>query len=579
VKSFSAGFLGSFLAVLVLVGLAAGIGSCVATKAPTVEDRSQLVIELYGELPEYDPPGGLLSAVTGGDVETLTRVIDNFRKAEVDDRIDGVILKVGVGGIPGYAKSQEIRAAIRRFQAGGKQVRCWAESFSEREYLVMAACDEILAPPTAYVQFHGFAARTMHVKEALEKLGIRPNIHKIKDYKSAAEMVSRADMSDPARENRTWILDELWSMTIEAMEQDRGLDEAAVLALMEHAYFTAEEAVEGGLLDRLAYWDEIEDELKGEDDDTLRTVSSGDYGQVDPDDLDLSGDRTIAVIHAQGTIMGRTNGVNPLLGMTMGHETIVKELRRARLDEDVAAIVLRVDSGGGDALGSDLMGHEVEITKAVKPVVVSMVDVAASGGYHISYRASRILADPGTITGSIGSISGKFNVAGLHEKLGITHDTVTKGPMALTESDQFDYTPEQRARFEANHWDGFNAWLRDVAEHRDMSFEKAETLAHGRGWTGRQAVENGLVDELGDFDRAVAVAKELAEIAADETVTIAHYPAPTGLLEGLLGGGDDAVGAAARWAVYRAVRHDVDETLRMLSLDPDGTVRAFSPVP
>ena len=247
----------------------------------------------------------------------------------------------------------------------------------------MAACDEILAPPTAYIQFNGFAAQTMYVKNALEKLGIRPNVHKIKDYKSAAELVLRADMSDPARENREWLLQERWEMAMDVMEQDRGLDEAAVVALMEHAYFTAEEAVEGGLLDRLIYWDGIESELKGEDDDTLRTVSSGDYAQVDPDDLDLTGDRTIAVIHAQGTIMGRTNGVNPLLGMTMGHQTIVEELRRARLDEDVAAIVVRVDSGGGDALGSDLMGHEVEITKAVKPVVVSMVDVAASGGYHI----------------------------------------------------------------------------------------------------------------------------------------------------------------------------------------------------
>ena len=225
------------------------------------------------------------------------------------------------------------------------------------------------------------------------------------------------------------------------------------------------------------------------------------------------------------------------------------------------------------------MGHEVEITKAVKPVVVSMVDVAASGGYHISYRASRILADPGTITGSIGSISGKFNISGLHEKLGITHDAITKGPMALAESDQSDYTPEQRARFEDNHWDGFNDWLRDVAENRGMTFENAETLAHGRIWTGRQAVENGLIDELGDFDRAIAVAKELAEIAADETVTIAHFPEPVGVLDSLLGGGDDAVAVAARWAVYRAVRHDVDETLQMLAIDPDATVRAFAPSP
>ena len=190
-----------------------------------------------------------------------------------------MILKVGVGGIPGFAKNQEIRAAVKRFQTGGKKVRCWAESFSEHEYVGLAACDEILAPPTAYIQFTGFASRSMHIKNALDKLGIRPNIHKIQDYKSAAELVLRADMSEPVRENRTWILDDLWAMMMDALEHDRGLDETAVVALMEHAYFTAEEAVEGGLVDRLVYWDEIESELKGEDDDTLRTVSSGRYAE------------------------------------------------------------------------------------------------------------------------------------------------------------------------------------------------------------------------------------------------------------------------------------------------------------
>jgi len=258
--------------------------------------------------------------------------------------------------------------------------------------------------------------------------------------------------------------------------------------------------------------------------------------------------------------------------VTMGHETIRAELRRAREDDDVAAIVFRVDSPGGDALASDLMGHEVEITAAVKPVVVSMVDVAASGGYHISYRASRILADPTSIAGSIGSISGKFNMRGLYDKLGVTFDSVTKGPNALMDSDLQDYTPEQWQRFTDNHWAGFNDWLKDVAEHRGLSFEQAESLAHGRVFSGRQARDNGLVDELGDLARAIEVAKELAEVPADEQVTVAHYPEKQGLLEGLLG---DGVATAARWLVYRVVRQDLAQTWELVTRDPQLAASAW----
>jgi protease-4 len=373
-----------------------------------------------------------------------------------------------------------------------------------------------------------------------------------------------------------WILDELWEMFMEALTTDRSLTEEQIVELMGHAFFTAQEAKEGGLVDRLVYWEELESELKDEDDDELLTVSPGRYAQVPRSKLDLDGDKTIAVIHAQGTIAGRKNDVNPLLGLMMGHESIIAEFRRARMDEDVAAIVFRVDSGGGDALGSDLMGHEVEVTAAVKPVVVSMVDVAASGGYHISYRASRILADPMTITGSIGSISGKFNMKGLYDKLGVTFDHVERGPMASVNSSLRDYTPQERARFEENHWEGFNDWLRDVAEHRGMSFEEAEKLAHGRVWTGRQAVANGLVDELGGLHRAIEVARELAEIPAEEQVTLEHYPKQQGLLESLMGG-DRAAATAARWMVYRTIRDDVTATVNLVTRNPELVLQPIEP--
>jgi protease-4 len=575
-RPFLTSFAGSLLAIIVLVGIVAGYGACAANRKSKIEDGSWLVVELNGSLPEYDPPGGVLSSVTQGDSETLQRVLDNLAKAQVDDRITGVILKVGTGSSMGWASIGEIRDAVAAVRGSGKKVYGWAESFNARNYVLLASADEILAPPTAGINFTGFLMTTVHVKQAMEKLGIKHEIHQIKDYKSAAELIIRDSMSEAARENKDWLMDEGWKEFMGVLAQDRNQSEEEVLALMEHALFTGGQAKESGLVDRLMYWDELEEMLKEEDAEKLPLVTQARYAKVDPEDVGIGGgDRKIAVIHAQGTIMGRKNGVNPLLGVTMGHETIVEELRRAREDEDVAAIILRVDSGGGDALTSDFMGHAVEQTKAVKPVVVSMVNVAASGGYHISYRASRILADPMTITGSIGSITGRFNMTGMYEKLGITHDFVTRGPSATMNSEYIDLTPEQSQRFGDDHWEGFNHWLRDVAEHRGMSFEKAETLAHGRVWTGRQALENGLVDELGGLTRAVEVARDLAGVEADEEITVAHFPEKKSLIQSLMNQGDTA--AAARWLVYSTLRKDISETMDLVSSRPDLVLDPITP--
>jgi protease-4 len=553
-KTFMNSLLGTLAALAVVALLVGGGAAVMAGKKDPIEDRSWLVVALQGELPEYDPPGGVLSKITGEDAETLTRVLDNLRKARVDDRIEGVIVKVAMESQIGGAASQEIRAAIKRLREGGKKVYGWAESFDAKDYYVLAACDEILAPETAYINFTGLSSGSLHVKNALDKLGISANVHQIKDYKSAAEMITRENMSEPARQNREWLLGELWDFMIRDLKADRGFDEPQVVSLMEQAIFTAPQAKEARLIDGMMYWDQVEEKLKGKDDEKLLTVSMSRYADEKTSKLDLDGDRTIAIVHAQGTIGGRKSGVNPLLGVMMGHETIIAELRRAREDDDVAAIIFRVDSRGGDALGSDLMGHEVEVTAAEKPIVVSMVDHAASGGYHISYRASKIVADEATITGSIGSINAKFNVRSMWGKAGVTHDELSRGPNALFYSAWHDFTPEERKRFEEDHWEGFNMWLRDVAEHRGKGFEEAEKLAHGRVWTGRQAKENGLIDEMGDLEFAVQLAKGLAGIPAEDKVTRVHYPKAKGLVESILAGD---MATAARWAVYRAMREEV----------------------
>jgi protease-4 len=554
-----------WILVVVLVAVAAlGIGAASLMAKPKIADHSYLVVDLHGDLLEYRPPTDLTGELLGGSPETLHRILGNLAKVAADDRVDGVILKVSANNGAGGASLEEIRNAIARVREAGKRVVAWAESFDRRTYYLMAACDRVTAVPTAYISFTGMSMGSTHVKGTMDKLGINPNVHKIKDYKSAAEMFTREDMSATARENREWLLDELWDMYVQAMQADRGLAEAEVEAIMAEAVLSAEEALELGLVDELLYWDELEKELKPEDAEELATVSQARYAQECPKELGLEGgSKRIAVVHAQGMIGGRSSQVNPLLGVMMGHETVNADLRRARTDDDVAAVVFRVDSPGGDALTSDLIGHEIEVLAGVKPVVVSMVNVAASGGYHVSYRASRIVADALTITGSIGSINAKFNMAGMYDTLGFSFDQVTRGPMAMFFSDTRDFTDEEWQRFTENHWDGFNAWLRDVAEHRGMAFEEAEQLAHGRVWSGRQGVANGLVDEIGDLDRAIEIARELAEIPAEDKVTLDHYPRKKSLVASLLDK-DEGARAAAAYVAWRLLREDVQQTLTLM---------------
>jgi protease-4 len=552
---------------LVLLGVVV-LAAVAMSSGPDIKDHSYLVVDIRGDILEFDPPADLASGVLGSKPETLQRILCNLEKAAADERIDGVILKISSSNGAGYAMMQEIRGAIAKVQARDKKVYGLIETVDSRTYYLAAACDSLYAYPDAYISFTGFAATTQHVKQSLDKLGIKPNISKIKDYKAAAEMVTTDRMSDASRENKEWLLAEIWEMYTEALAGDRGFSEEQVTGLMAHALFSPEEAIEAGLVDELLYWDGLEEMLKQEDDDELRTVSQGQYAEVDAADLDIGGKKKIAVVHAQGMIGGRKSRINPLLGVMMGSDSVACDLRKARLDDDIAAVVFRVDSRGGDSLTSGIICHEVELVRESKPIIASMVNVAASGGYKVSYRASKVIADPMTITGSIGSISGKLNMKGLYDRLGMTFDSATMGPMAQLYSDTRDFTEAEWARFQENHWDGFNRWLEDVAKHRGMGFEEAEKLAHGRVWTGRQAKENGLIDELGGLDRAVELAKELAEIPADEQVTLVHYPKKKSMMSMLLGNDSDRA-ALVRTAVYQMLREDINDTRQMLNQQLD----------
>jgi protease-4 len=224
------------------------------------------------------------------------------------------------------------------------------------------------------------------------------------------------------------------------------------------------------------------------------------------------------------------------MGMTMGAKSVIQDLRSVMDDEEIVGVVFRVDSPGGSGLASDAIGRWAKVVESKKPIVVSMGDVAASGGYMVSHRIRPIVADPNTITGSIGSITGKFNMHGLYDKLGLTYDFVTKGPYPLINSDYYDWTPEEAEMVAENHLRGFNQWIEDIAKHRDMTFDEVNAVAGGRVWTGRQALERNLVDKLGGLDVALDIVKEKAGIGADENITLVHYPIKKSFVEALMSG-------------------------------------------
>ncbi len=545
------------LALILVIGITVGLVARKLDAKTKIQDHSWLHLDLYGSLPEYDPPTGLAGALTGGDPQTLQTVLTNLEMAANDKRIDGVVIQLSASNDAGRGKLEEIRRGVARVQAAGKPVLAFADYIDLNVLYTAAACDSFFCPPSAYITIVGLDASHPHVKQALKKLGIEPHVSAIKDYKSAAQVITRDDLTPEAIANKEWMLDEFMDLYLEGLTEGRGIDAGGLDAIMTRAEFLPSEALSVGLVDGVLYWDELSARFQQEKDETPRVVSGSRYAQEDPEDFELGGKKKIAVIHAQGTIGGRTNGVNPLLGVMMGHETINGELKRALEDEDVVAIVLRIDSGGGESLASDLMGHMVEVVGREKPVVVSMVDVAASGGYSMAYRANWIVADNMTVTGSIGSISAKFDMSEMYDKLGIEFSHVTRGPNARLMGEDRGFTDEEFKRFEERHNASFQVWVEGIAEYRNMTVEKVESLGQGRVWTGRQAVGNGLTDEVGGYWEAVAAARRLAEIPEDTKTGLWHLPEKQDLVATLLKGDTEALFLAGRWLVYRSVRQDV----------------------
>lgn len=510
----------TLILVAVVVSAAGLVAVALMVGRPAhVEANSTLVLRVGGDLEEVEP-GGVLGQLFEAP-DTVRSVVDLLRSAKTDRRITSVILRP-TGNAALWGKVQEIRDAIIDYRQSGKPIVAYLEFGGEQELYLASACDKVFLLPTASLDLTGLASYELFLRGTLDKIGVTPDALHIGEYKTASNTFTEHTYTAAHREMAESLNRDLFDQLIRGLADGRHKSEAEIRTLIDQGPFLPEEAVRTGLVDDLAYEDELDDKV------TLGSgrphyVEQGDYRSAAPGSSASDGGR-IAVIYAVGLITSGRSSYDSPQGQVTGSDTLVSYLRKARADRSVKAIVLRIDSPGGSAIASDVIWREVLLTRQVKPVIASMSDVAASGGYYIAMPAHVIVAQPATLTGSIGVVMIKFVIGGTLEKLGLNMEHVQEGRYADIYSPVRPFSPEERAKMEEQLQATYDAFVEKAASGRHTTPEKIDEVGQGRVWTGRQAKQIGLVDELGGLDRAVQIAKERAGIAADRGVELVVYP-------------------------------------------------------
>ena len=529
-----AGIIFTILGIVTMVGMVAS-----SDTETTVKENSVFVLELDGTLSERVQENPFQSLM-GEDYQALglDDILASIRKAKENENIKGIYLQGGMMDAS-FASLEEIRNALSDFKESGKFIVAYADQYGQGMYYLASVADKVIVNPQGSIAWHGLASQPVFYKDLLQKVGIEMQIFKVGTYKSAVEPFIATEMSDANREQVSAFLTSIWERLLEDVSASRGIRADALNKCADEIMdlAPAETYIANGMADTLLYKDGVLNYLKElterEADENLRTLTLADMKNVKRNvPLDKSGN-IIAVYYAYGDIDGSTSadeGINS--------EKVIRDLRKLREDETIKAVVLRVNSPGGSAYGSEQIWREVVLLKEKKPVIVSMGDYAASGGYYISCAADCIVADPTTLTGSIG-IFGMFpNMEGLlTDKLGLHFDMVKTNPYA----DMGDITrPFNAAEKEAmqNHINnGYKLFVKRCADGRGMSVEAIEKIAEGRVWTGATAKELGLVDELGGLDKALEIAAQKAEV---EAYSVLNYPGKSDIFSKLLDEGKES---------------------------------------
>ena len=500
-------------------------------RAVDIPTRGYLEVPLAGSIPEIAPPDALMSFLLGTRPLALHDLWENLRKAKVDGRIQAVVLRLGLLECD-WAKANEMREAILDFRRSGKKVFALIDEAPDfdMEYFVATACDRIILQPLGWLGVNGIGGYVPFLKGSLDKLGIRAEFEHIEQYKTATNMFTEKGFTPAHREEMQSLYADIFDQYVAAAAKARGKTDAEFRALIDRGFFQGEEAKTAGLVDDCLYEDEVQALLR-RDGGTLLPVRFEDYTRIKPSSVGLeSGASQIALIYAVGTIM-----TGESLPQIMGGSTVARWIRTARTDPSVRAIVLRIDSPGGSSVGSDVIWREVALAKKAKPVIVSMSDVAGSGGYWIAMPATKIVAEPQTLTGSIGVLAGKFSIDGLLAKLGVTTERLVFGEKADAFSSFRPFTDGERKVLKDELLWIYEQFLTRAAEGRGLTRDAVDAVGKGRVWTGRQAKDLKLVDEIGGLTMAIGLAKKEAGISADEEVRLDVWPRKRTLWQSLAG--------------------------------------------
>ena len=513
-------------------------------------DYGVLTLTLTGELAEDAGESRLLGLLRRPPTDYLA-VLTLLRWARTDPQLQGVLLRVD--DLRGsWARIQGLRRAVERLRAAGKRVWVHLERAGMSEYYLASAAERVLVTPAATLDVTGLASEALFVREALDKLGVEAEVVHVGKYKSAGEMVTRSGMSEPHREMLEALVEDLFGQIADGVAAGRGLDATVARDTLGRGPFVAAEAQAGGLIDGTAYADQAEQQL-AEACGHAEVIERDDYarrrGRAMRLDALRRATRTVALLHVGGTIKPGESVSRPDGGGATGSTSMAAALKAVRERTDVAALILRVASPGGSALASDLIWRELERTRAAKPVIVSCGDVAASGGYYVALAGKPVLAEAGTITGSIGVVAGKATLRGLYDRLGLRKETVARGRHASLFSDYVPLDDDGRARIQAQADAFYRDFTAKVAAARGLSPEAVEACAQGRVWTGRQAHGFGLVDELGGLEEAFDAARRTLGLPLDQPLLVERLSRPRrlfdlsflsrlprgGVLDGLLG--------------------------------------------
>jgi protease-4 len=489
---------------------------------PYVSQDSFLEISLSGSLPEYEAPDALREYLSGSVLD-MKKIRQSFKMATVDDRIKGVVLRIGFM-MTGFAKIEEIHQMIEGFQTSGKRVFAHLDYGLTRDYYLASACDSVFISPGGNLFLTGLLAEITFYKGLLKKIGVEADFEHVGKYKNAPDVYTRQSMSESQREVIDAIFDARYKSMIQSIAENRGIKYRDVFNLIENiSGFTPEEALKNRLVDGIKYPAQIY-EIFETNEKKISKISAGEYSSIDPGSVGLEGKDRIAVIYCLGTMTGGEDGSDPYFGRTMGANRVIRDISQAADASSIKAIILRINSPGGSSLAADKIWYALNDAAKQKPIIASISDVGASGGYYIAIPADTIIAQKRSIVGSIGVFAGKFSLKKLYEKIELKNEVIKRGKNAGLFSLNSKFSDSERIIIRNMINDFYHNFVSKVSRARNQSYDQIDRIARGRVWDGARSKNLKLIDLLGGFDDAVIAAKSLAGIESSTTVKLIYYP-------------------------------------------------------